>query len=940
MKSRGTRCDGGIIALVILVAGLLAGCGGNNSTPGVPGDTELEQTVVADDAIGSSVLAALPVDGYVDPAVISERRGSVLGEYTIPGSGYWNASEGVVVEQGCLRLAPGPVITAWAMYRFEENLSSDAPWVLGLELADYTTQGIHLCVTDYQGEAWCWVDMGRAGPVNYCGIPGGIDPLSPGGYIYAVVVVEPGCLASISGLTLYRESEAPPPVGLIANPGGTQPDRITLAWEDPAVTYPGLTYEGIAIERTYSTEEWTEIARLDPGTTTFEDIDSAENEYPFDVECRYRLRTVAGGETGVAGPEAAGVRELGSVAHLGATRCTYPDYTRLDWDPVPGADGYALEIYYNDDWHDLVTIESGATNAYQHYSDGVTGLETTLGIEYEYRIRATWEDFRSPEYAGTTGSRGLGRISNSSASNGFYPDLVSLYMPGVRYATDYRIGYSVGGGEIQVLATFTEPNDSMDFDHTYQSPPGMECELDVEYTYYFNPGYNGEFMPWDTVVTKTGYRSLRTPYDLSASDGESGEYINLYWHPQVNSDGIRIYRDGTEPEHMVADLGYCWEWDDYVGDLEEHTYYVQSGWQGHWSDFSEPDTGYRSLILLHEIDVHNRIYSLELTELDGTPAIALSSSSRIHFYHADTPEPASSADWTSHTVDDDVDDGKVSIAVQDGKPILAVIGEYDSEIALQYKRALVASPHSAADWAGHQISESDTNYQGINLTVLDGYPAVSFRNTTNKFARAVTTQPAGSGDWAIMDLETDGRYPAMISYADKPVIACLEDGSPDDDLRLMIGTSAAPATSEDWVSYVVDSASPYCTIGEVAGRLALYYQSDESGCNYGRALVDFPEDPSDWQVSRFDDFGYISGIGRGALLEHNGCPVVCYCYYTQLRLAVAQVPEPAGDNDWTIYNLGEVYYYRVACEINGKLAIAWQASEYGPVCFGYPQQEL
>ena len=359
----------GLAILLAVAVMLLAGCSGNNADPAGALDPAMPGQGVADNAPvaggpDGGFPTGLPVDAYVDPAVIAARRGNALGEYRLNGADYQLASANTSIDAGKLTLDAREDQLSWAMYCFEENTEADAPFVFALELAQYIHAPIEIGIADYQSGAWHWVGMDRPGPVNYFGTPGNLEPVNPGGNLYVMVIAKAGGYAVVDGLTIYRESAVPPPVGLATGHDGIHPDRITLSWEDLSVTYPGLSYSEVVVERLIEGGEWTEITRVPSGTSTYEDIASEQNDLQFGEECSYRLRTVTAGETGVACPAEPGICQLRSVSHLSATSNTYPDLIRLLWDPVDGADGYQIEIQYEDEWRTLVELESGDADIY------------------------------------------------------------------------------------------------------------------------------------------------------------------------------------------------------------------------------------------------------------------------------------------------------------------------------------------------------------------------------------------------------------------------------------------------------------------------------------------------------------------------------------------------------------------------------------------------
>jgi hypothetical protein len=151
-----------------------------------------------------------------------------------------------------------------------------------------------------------------------------------------------------------------------------------------------------------------------------------------------------------------------------------------------------------------------------------------------------------------------------------------------------------------------------------------------------------------------------------------------------------------------------------------------------------------------------------LAVVSGNPAVAYwgPGSTSLNYVRANSPTGASAADWGPPAV---VDTGtktgyEPSLAVVDGNPAIAYY-DVDGQ-ALKYARASTAGGNASGDW--HAVELNAVVSQQPSLAVVDGHPAISYYDGTNGdlcFARATTTTGSSAADWHILLLD-DGDGPA------------------------------------------------------------------------------------------------------------------------------------------------------------------------------------
>ena len=505
-----------LVILPALVLLCLTGCGGSNGGPTTTPDVTAP---VAADNIAVSTPAAPPADEYVDPAEIMARRGSAYAQSTLAGLEFTSRSTGTMPGPESLLLVPGTLPVAWAMYSFADNLAADTPLMLTVELTPALPSRLFLAIADYGTESWHWLSFDDPGPGINLVFPAELQPVSPGGRINVLVLVETEQNASIAALTLHRNVVAPTPVNLVTNADDPRPDMISLGWEDPAVTWPGLGYDVVRIERrTNIIEGWDVLADVPAGLTTYDDYWLSENDIPYDVDVEYRIRTVAGDTAGLPSTPVTGQRLLQDVTVFAASDGDYPDRVHITWDPVPGAESYELESHYVSPGVTWTPVASGLNTEYDYYWDEFPEYPMGFGEYYGcyVRVRACWQDLVT-EWNYDDGYRNLPVVHNIQATEGVYPDKVIITWDPVPGATGYVIGYRrhFGSGAPEWPGVLDEVSggEVCEYEHTYVSPVGRELVYNGLHTYGVEAMWNDDWADWthEGEEFDNGYSLLASP---------------------------------------------------------------------------------------------------------------------------------------------------------------------------------------------------------------------------------------------------------------------------------------------------------------------------------------------------------------------------------------------------------------------------------------------
>lgn len=165
-----------------------------------------------------------------------------------------------------------------------------------------------------------------------------------------------------------------------------------------------------------------------------------------------------------------------------------------------------------------------------------------------------------------------------------------------------------------------------------------------------------------------------------------------------------------------------------------------------------------------------------LVVVNGNPAIAYYdiANQDLKYARSTTTTGASVSDWTQIITVDSTDDvgGKPHLAIVGGNPAIAHFDQTNGDV--KYARSTTATGSSASDWTQlFAVDGTDNVGSYPNLAVIDGKPAISYKDFTNdnlKYVRASTTTGGSSGDWTAFTTVDPtlnvGYYGYMIAVGD------------------------------------------------------------------------------------------------------------------------------------------------------------------------------
>ncbi len=271
-----------------------------------------------------------------------------------------------------------------------------------------------------------------------------------------------------------------------------------------------------------------------------------------------------------------------------------------------------------------------------------------------------------------------------------------------------------------------------------------------------------------------------------------------------------------------------------------------------------------------------------------------------------------------------------SLAVVGGKPAISYFDDTNDD--LKYAWARSACPLSSADWVIHAVDTTGNVGWSTSLAVLsDGTPAIAYYDSTLgnlNFAVADNAYPYTSTDWTVYAIDSvgdAGMYASLTVREGFPIVSYYD--SVNYDLKFAEATVEVPTVPGDWVIHTVDSTdsvgmfSQLSTVFTGFGGMPLepinvpaiaYRDITNQTLKYAQATVQSPSAPGDWVIYTLDDGGGNNvGYAGIAILEHAGIltsnPVVAYQDWTDrsLKIALADVVEPASPDDWNIYVLDD-----------------------------------
>lgn len=312
-------------ALIMVALGACTGSIRGGVPENLPG---AEPPAALGDAFGD--LGAPPRNPPLSESAIRAKRAEALIDWRHSGNDTFARHDDSVpdkIEQ-TLALSSAPQQFQWAMYQYSYLLDTDKTLAVTVEQSGLP-QAFYLGLSDYGRGRWDWRFVSAPTGADQCVLPDTLDCINAGGAVYVAVVAYGGSAVTVQSVTLQTDVAAPPPQNFSAG-DGARGDGVQLSWTDPAVSYPGLDYDHIVLERSSTLAgPWTQVGQAPAHATTYFDLHegagAGENNIPYAEEMCYRARTCAGELTGVPSAMDTGYRRLSVTTGVSATDGAYPD---------------------------------------------------------------------------------------------------------------------------------------------------------------------------------------------------------------------------------------------------------------------------------------------------------------------------------------------------------------------------------------------------------------------------------------------------------------------------------------------------------------------------------------------------------------------------------------------------------------------------------------
>lgn len=922
-----------LLLLGLAVGMALCGCGGENSVqpelnsagPTVPADSSVIPQS-RQEAPGSRDALSEQLDTTGFPAFPAYQNGngaaplrqqSLIDTLSLSADQYHLKSDQAFIDgAGSMVLPEHTEDYNWCMFRFDGFVQDDEVFGISVELAEPYPAEYYLGVADYDLQRWRWYRIIAPNASHNFGVPAYINAVNPAGQAYFAMLAN-GMPVSLVSATLDSSMDSPPPVGIRAT-DGTRPDRIELSWEDMALSYPGLDYDAVVIERAFAVAgPWEQIGEVAEGISEFADVNDPDtNQLPYDTEVYYSLRTRYGAETGPRGQVDTGSRLLADVAGLSATDGDWAEQIRITWEPIAGAQAYEIEYMADDngglpvDWTPLVTVQGELANLFDHSLTSPAAQPSILSTTYRYRVRAAYDLDRSIQWsAAETGYRTLSLIENFSAAEGASPEEVSIVWDPVASATGYVLQYqnAQGGAPVQWTELAQNPVDQTTFLHAFDSPVGMECGYNTLYNYRVKPLLGAEAADvW--TQSEQGFRVLQDVTGFSATTNLFQDSIELSWDSLEHCDGYEI-------EYINDNGGVPVSWSFLT--------FVNGNQSTGFSHSSTEPTGRASEA---NTDYRYRIRAGFIT--DRSLQWTVASGSR----YLDTPLNLQASDqWFAGKISLSWDpvEGATGYAIYRDQQtaVHATTGSgtttYDDVPAdfdahTYWVTALDAASESGfsdpstgerIEWIIQVVSSGADVGQYASLEAIGLKPAIAFLNADDNslyYAAANTSLPVDTGDWSVHELTAPlgsgpaGVFNGIVELPNGNPAVCFCDES-EFYLYFASADSPTPSSSANWSIHEVDNTGftgMFNSVAIIDGKPAIAFYN--GSLQYAAAAVALPTQTSDWTIHEVDNSGDCGWYA--SLMDIGGVPAISYYEYSpgyDLRFALASSASPVSGADWT-----------------------------------------
>ncbi len=695
---------------------------------------------------------------------------------------------------------------------------------------------------------------------------------------------------------------------------GDYPDRVELVWgeiEDPIPEAYNVYRDTDEIE---GGEEF--LGSVAPPEHSYSDTTA-----PWDEPRFYFVKPVIDSVEQPRGVGDWGHRGLSTPGGMVATQGTFAGKVAVSWDAVNQATRYRVYRSVTADDPDpgyLDEVETPATS----YEDTAANWGDTEGVHYFYFITALHsgpDEERSPLSESAEGWRGIGIPANVSASDGSATGSVNVSWAAVSQATHYRVYRSTVDNDPAPVLLDTVAAPSLGYSDT-------TAAHDTLYWYSVSALYSGD--EGAKSADDSGYRGLEPPLNVQASD-DLEDTIEITWSTVTGATGYIIYRSTTETgtyTQIGTDTASPYTDGPFTPPVT-YWYKLKATNSLAVSAFSSASKGIAGVPEWHieVVDSEGLVgWYTSLAVVNGNPAISYYDWGNDDLKYVRASD-ASGGSWGSPlTLDSAGFVGEyTSLAVVNDFPAISYFDYNNWD--LKYVRA---SDANGGSWGTPDIIDSVGNVgMYTSLAVVNGNPAISYMDFSNQHLKYVRASDASGGSWGppvTVDSGTGmvGRYTSLAVVNGNPAISYRNETY--DDLKYIRAIDAngdswdTPVTLDSdgsvglFTSLAVINDNPAISYWDVTNEDLKYVRADDaSGGSWGSPLT-------------LDSVGTVGEYTSLAVV--NGNPAISYYDGTNYDLKYVRATDTSGGSWGTpviVDNAGNVGGHTSLAVVNGYPAISY-----------------
>ena len=333
-----------------------------------------------------------------------------------------------------------------------------------------------------------------------------------------------------------------------------------------------------------------------------------------------------------------------------------------------------------------------------------------------------------------------------------------------------------------------------------------------------------------------------------------------------------------------------------------------------------------------DVDVTDEVgRSTSLAIVDGNPAVAYFDETNLNLEFVRASDISGST-WNSPvTVDNsgNVSGSFISLVVVDGNPAIAY---RDNADGIQYVRATDATGSS---WGTPVDIDGSISGGSPSMEIVNGNPAVAFNDITNSDLEFVRANDATGATWGAVVTVTStnsvGQAPSLAIVNGRPAIAFYDSTNGD-----LLYVRASNINGSGWnavrtVDSSDDAGRAKNSLEVIDGRPAIAYLDDFGGKNYLSYVRATGINGATWGTPVLLD-SMSNALPFPSLEIINSVPAISYCYFPtdvlespELRYIVSS---DASGTSWesalTVDNSSDCGRYSSLLLVDGSPAISYQ----------------